>query len=538
MPKFRITSPDGKNFDVEGPEGSTADQALAQVQAQYKPQQETSGSPAVSGMASLAATVAGIPIDAVQNIYNLGKAGVGLATGRSQDFPLVEGTPGGSESIRNVLRKASEMSGLTGLSPDNPTPGSQIGTAAYDFASRGGVIPGAALPAAASMVAEKTLGPQYAGIGALAPSAATLAYNTARAPALANAQAQNVTRDATINRSREAGLVMPPAQTNPSVTNKVLEGTVGTPSLEALGSTKNQQIINDLGRRALGVGKNVPINETLLDNLRADAGKAYQAIKDFGGGRIAFKPDAKFQNDIDNLGGGISDTAKRYPTAAKTADVEALKQDLTKGPMAPGDAIELTKKLRRDASANFRASDDPAKLDLARAQRGAADAIEGLVERNLGKAGRGDLVKDFREARITIAKTYDVQAALNDATGNLNARTWANISNKGKPLGPEMQLAADFSNAFPRSSLMPEKGGNRTGIGTWDAILAAAGVGGAVMHPAIAALGVGRPLARYGLLTKPYQNWMGAPSYEPAMMPQNPQQAAIMQSVLANQGPR
>src|SRR5258706_2581402 len=35
MPKFRITAPDGKNFDVEGPEGSTAEQALAQVQAQY-----------------------------------------------------------------------------------------------------------------------------------------------------------------------------------------------------------------------------------------------------------------------------------------------------------------------------------------------------------------------------------------------------------------------------------------------------------------------------------------------------------------------
>lgn len=36
MPKFRITSPDGQNFDVEGPEGSTQEQALAQVQAQYK----------------------------------------------------------------------------------------------------------------------------------------------------------------------------------------------------------------------------------------------------------------------------------------------------------------------------------------------------------------------------------------------------------------------------------------------------------------------------------------------------------------------
>lgn len=37
MPTFRITSPDGKTYDVTGPEGSTAEQALAQVQASYKP---------------------------------------------------------------------------------------------------------------------------------------------------------------------------------------------------------------------------------------------------------------------------------------------------------------------------------------------------------------------------------------------------------------------------------------------------------------------------------------------------------------------
>ena len=36
MPKFRIKSPDGRTFDVEGPEGSTAEQALAHVQATYK----------------------------------------------------------------------------------------------------------------------------------------------------------------------------------------------------------------------------------------------------------------------------------------------------------------------------------------------------------------------------------------------------------------------------------------------------------------------------------------------------------------------
>lgn len=479
--------------------------------------------PVNAGIASLAASIAGAPVDIAQGVYNTPKMAYGLVKGAlgGTDLPEpVTGTPGGSESLRNALNIAADVTGVRGLSPENPAPSSRTGTAAYDFTSRGGVIPGAAIPAAASMVAERTLGPEYAPVAALAGPAGIQAFNAMRAPGLARTQAQNVTADATIRRSHDAGYTMPPNQTNPTITNRVLEGVVGTPSVEGLASTKNQQITNALGRRALGVGENVPINETLLENIRADAGKAYQAIKDFGGGKVAFKPDLRFQQDIADLGGGISETASRYPTAAKTADIEALKQDLTKGPMTPADAVELTKKLRRDATANFKASDDPMKLELARAQRGAADAIEGLVERNLIRAGRTDLIADFRAARSTIAKSYDVQSALNDATGNLDARVLARIANKGKPLSSELQSVADFSNAFPRSSIMPEKGGNRTGIGTWDAVMAAAGLGGATLvNPGLAAIGIARPLTRYGLTTKTYQNTMGLPSYEPAMTP-------------------
>lgn len=39
MPVFEITAPDGRTFEVEGPEGATQEEALAQVQAQYQPQE-------------------------------------------------------------------------------------------------------------------------------------------------------------------------------------------------------------------------------------------------------------------------------------------------------------------------------------------------------------------------------------------------------------------------------------------------------------------------------------------------------------------
>jgi hypothetical protein len=51
MPTFEIVAPDGRKFEVTGPEGSTAEQALAQVQAQYKPQVQTPEKPTVLGTA-------------------------------------------------------------------------------------------------------------------------------------------------------------------------------------------------------------------------------------------------------------------------------------------------------------------------------------------------------------------------------------------------------------------------------------------------------------------------------------------------------
>lgn len=50
MPKFRITAPDGTKYDVTGPEGSTAEQALAQVQAQHPVQTPAQAQPKTGSM--------------------------------------------------------------------------------------------------------------------------------------------------------------------------------------------------------------------------------------------------------------------------------------------------------------------------------------------------------------------------------------------------------------------------------------------------------------------------------------------------------
>ena len=127
--------------------------------------------PANAGVAKFLTGLAGLPVDTVENVANLGLAGVGTAltaAGRPDMAPsLLRGSAGGSEHLQGLLRRT----GQPGLSPDNPTPESALGTAQYNLVARGGAVPGGFLPAAASMAAEKVAGPEWAAVGGMVPAA-------------------------------------------------------------------------------------------------------------------------------------------------------------------------------------------------------------------------------------------------------------------------------------------------------------------------------------------------------------------------------
>lgn len=130
--------------------------------------------PANAGLANFMAHTLGLPVDTVENAINLGVAAVGKSTGTTPD--LLSGSVGGSEWLKGKLKATGEP----GLNPDNPNPESGAGTAQYDLVSRGGFIPGGAIPAAGSMLAEKVLGPEYAGVGAMTPQAVSQAASAAK----------------------------------------------------------------------------------------------------------------------------------------------------------------------------------------------------------------------------------------------------------------------------------------------------------------------------------------------------------------------
>lgn len=479
----------------------------------------------------------GLPVDTVENVLNLGKAGVGTVAamaGRPDLAPEVtKGSAGGSEWIAKQMEKAGI--GTTNPRPDDAT--SRFLNTAGTIAG-GSMVPGARLAptvaaAASGAVAGETLGPEWVGPAAMAPATLSKIYADTRGKTLAKEEKQNAIKDQTAEDSRKAGYTIPPTQTNPSLPNKVLEGFAGKITTAQLASSKNQNVTNSLAKKSLGLPDDAPLTEKGLADIRANAGQAYQAIKDFGGGSIKFKPDIKFRKEIEDNGGDFAKAAKEFPELVNNKQVDVLKGELTKGPISPAAAVELIKKLRQDSSANFKAFDNNEKIALAKAQRSAAESLENLLDRNLLAAGKADLVKDFRAARTIIAKAHDVESALNETTGNVSTRVLSRIADK-KNLSGDLAKAADFGKAFPKASQTPEGMGSIPGISPLDYVVGAAGAGGAVINPLLLGVGVARPGVRFGILSDIYQNTMGKRSYTPAMAPEGDLATLARQGVISN----
>jgi hypothetical protein len=446
--------------------------------------------PANAGLANFAASVAGLPADTVQNAINLTRAAQGTVAGAMgfTDWmpPLLEGSPGTAQWIKEKLRQT----GQPGLSPDNPSQ-SPMGKAQFDLTSRGGFLPGGFLPAAGSLVAEKIGGPEWAGVGAMLPQAAITGYNAARAPSLASQQAENSVRDRTLRAAHEEGYVVPPSSADGGFVSRRLESIGGKAAVGQEAAARNQRVTNELARRELGLPKMSAISEQSLETLRSNLAAPYREVA-----RI---------------------------------DAEAAA------------ALEKLKQTRFDANAQhkfYNHTPNPDVLAKARALDAEAARLESYLEGIASNAGKSGLVSELRNARTQIAKTYDVERALNIGTGDVAARMLGKALDKGKPLSGGLATAGRFAEAFPsytkEGSTIPTPGVSKS-----EALASMMlGIGGyaATQNPlglAAAALPLASGPVRSMILSRPYQNAVMpsyAPAFSPAPSPQLLYQLGILQS--------
>lgn len=318
----------------------------------------------------------------------------------------------------------------------------------------------------------------------------------------AAAKELNAVKDGVAATSRDAGYVIPPTQTNPTMLNRALEGLAGKISTGQGASIKNQAITNKTIATAIGLDPTKPITKEALAGVRQQAGQAYAAVTAAGD----IVPPASYTAALDDIVKPYVSAAQSFPNA-KANPIIAEIETLRTPQFTARSAVDKIRELRSQADTAYAGGNK----DLGKALKDGASAIEDAIDSHLQTVPGADTLLDgFRAARQLIAKTYTVEKALNESTGNVAARKLAAQLSRGKPLSGDIKTVAQFAQAFPKAA--DEVSSSMPGISPLDYF--GAGSLSAVTGNPLSMLALGaRPIARSTILSSPFQRSMGAPSY-------------------------
>lgn len=502
------------------PPKASSGQFFQDVQASFNPMDvlrgKTTGGQLIFGTADLMAR--GIK----GGLSSLGFSDEYLGIDRNKPQPVAAPTQSISDILKGTYKVATERPGLlvggmaTGLlDPTNlvlpgamqksiisatPTAIAQAAPRTVALAQNVGAGAGtAALTSAAQQQATTgTINPAQvfneAAVGGLltTPTALTGAVTTPRTPAVLDRKQQIA--QAAINQ----GATLPPTQVNPTMLNRLLEGFSGKQQTGQVASIKNQEVINAQARKALNLPEDTVITPQVLQDYRNVKGQAYDALRS----NPAYYTDKQFLTDINKR---TSEIQKRGTLVDATQELNLLNQ--LKQMRFDGDAlVEKIKVLRSDSDINFR-SNDADKLRLAQVQKFAAKQLEDLAERNLTNFNQPDVMKNFKQARQDIAKSYTIEKSLNAATGDVSGSSLGQRAASGKIVPSELKALSEAAAAYPTAFQNVARIGSTPGISPLD--VGAAGVAAAsASNPTLLGTVFGRPVVRAGITSGMYQRNM------------------------------
>lgn len=514
MATYTVQGPSGKTYTIEGPEGATADQLGSHILSQSFDERKASDMAAdrakynpTNDMGTTDRALSGIGQGMTSVLRAVGGGSLaeklGLPASEEEsaqlDKPLLDTTAG---KLGSVVGKTAAVAPI-GMAATMAAP--VLGTGYVGATALGGLLgatttEGGLAERGRGAVEGALGGAAGQGLGQLLGAGASKASTFLRNSTTAR-QTANAGRDAAAANAQAAGLVLPPTEINPSMLNSALEGLSGKIKTSQSASAKNQPIISDLAKDAVGLPKDVPITIPALQGVRAKAGQAYDAVANAG----TITPGKAYDAALDSIVKPYVQSAKAFPNAKPNPIIQEI-EALRSPQFDASDAVAKIRTLRADADAAYGAGNK----ELGKSLKSGANALEDAIDAHLTTSGAPpDVLSNFRNARQTIAKTYSVEKALNPTTGDISASVLAAQLKRGRPLTGELRTIAEAGQAFPKATQTLQQ--NYNAVSPLDYLAGAAGAAG---HPLAALSAFGRPLVRSAILSKPYQKLAGSGQYQ------------------------
>ena len=551
MTTYSISAPDGNTYKIEGPAGASQEQVQAEVLKQHpnagKPLEK--GNMYTQGAEDIVYSPEGIPLttssygsaptgvtkDVQQALTSTTALPLNIATGVAkvpagigQAFSKLMGSNAEDIPVNAInqieqgtqaqMGGAGQLASQVGNIAGQTAPflgGGAIGqipsfTQKVNTGIKVGLLSGLSTPEetnlnpedfikakAQNLTIQGGLGAAFPVLGAGASKFANALSGTKLSPQMEQA----------VIEARKAGYTVPPTQAGGGILNRLLEGMAGKASTLQEASVRNQSITDNLAKKALGLSEDAILTPDLIKLIRSDAGKAYENLKLSG----TVKTSSKFIEALDNIKPyqDAIQAAKDFPDEAANPIIKII-DSLKRPNFDVNSAVSKINLLRNDADVAFRQGNTA----LAKANKDASQVLENTIENHLANTKQTELLDKFRQARQTIAKTYEIEKAMNATTGTVNAQKLAARLQAKKPLSGELKQIAEFGQAFPKASQLPEKIAGTIGISPLDYTVGGVTYGASLLGGedkgssgvnALAAL-LARPAARKLVLSAPMQN--------------------------------
>jgi hypothetical protein len=224
------------------------------------------------------------------------------------------------------------------------------------------------------------------------------------------------------------GVALNPAESNPTVANKIKSVLGGTADIDARLSKFNLEKITDQVRNDLGVAATEKLDDAAINRALDVASAPYDPIRAL-----------PVLNASDSVIGSIRALDKPATLGGKSqaSAVSALIGDVVtelQAGRSGAQIIDDIRQLRRSAQSVYKARDkgnNPPVADVSRAdaQMGIANALEKMIDEN---APNPRALSEFQQARQRMAQIYDHERALDYGTSTIDPRSYAKMLNERK----------------------------------------------------------------------------------------------------------
>ena len=224
------------------------------------------------------------------------------------------------------------------------------------------------------------------------------------------------------------GVALNPAESNPTVGNKIKSVLGGTADIDARLSKFNLEKITEQVRNDLGVAATEKLDDAAINRALDVASAPYDPIRAL-----------PVLNASDSVIGSIRALDKPATLGGKSqaSAVSALIGDVVtelQAGRSGAQIIDDIRQLRRSAQSVYKARDkgnNPPVADVSRAdaQMGIANALEKMIDEN---APNPRALSEFQQARQRMAQIYDHERALDYGTSTIDPRSYAKMLNERK----------------------------------------------------------------------------------------------------------